>query len=435
MFDLVIKGAIVVLPGGSRQVDIAIKDGLITKISDSILEDSKKTILAEGKHLLPGIIDCHVHFRDPGDEEKEDMLTGTKAALAGGVTTVLDMPNTNPPTIDQKSLDIKKAKARSGAFSNIGFFLGVSEENINIIEKIKGYVAIKMYIGSSTGGLLVKEKLLQEEVFKKKLGKLICVHAEDETMILEAMRLYENENDPEIHSCIRHAGVAEKAVLDVIEMARKYDQRVHICHVSSELELTAIREAKKEGLKITCEVAPHHLFLTYDVYEKMGNFVKMNPPLRSEMDTKEMFLGLLDGTVDIVATDHAPHTQAEKEKNYWEAPAGVPGVETSLPLMLHEVNTGRISLETLVDRMCTKPAEIFGIKNKGVIKEGYDADLVLVNLNLEKKVDWAKLYTKCKWSPYKNWDVKGWPIKTFIKGEEVFSDGNFKRSGRIDILG
>lgn len=433
MFDLIIKDAFAVLPDKTILCDMAITNGKIVKIERDITEDAKEFIDAKAKYVLPGIIDAHVHLREPGAEEKETIETGTMSAVAGGVTSVLDMPNTNPPIIDQKTLDNKIKIAKKNSYCNIGFFLGATKDTISSIDSIKGYKAIKVYAGSSTGSLLLDDKKDQSKLLEK-TNKLICFHAEDEGLIQEAKNVYKDFNDPEIHSCIRHRECALESVESLIALSKKYDRRIHICHISTEEEVELIRKAKKNDIKITCEVSPHHLFLNDEYYESMGNFIKVNPPVRGKADNDALFGGLMDKTIDIIATDHAPHTIEEKEKSYWDAPAGVPGLEFLLPLMLHEVNEGNFRIDQIAEVMSYNPAKIFDIKNKGQIQEGYDADLVIVDPKGKTFTSWKNVKSKCGWTPYKNWDLKGKVDTTIIMGENVFHNDKAYKPTKIKIL-
>lgn len=408
----------------NKITDLLIRQGKIAAIGRHA--EGKKVVDCSGLTLLPGLIDGHVHFREPGFEYKEDWRTGSRAAAKGGVTTVFDMPNTNPPTIDQISLDQKRELAQK-SIVNYGFHFGATKENINLIRRIKGIAGIKVYFGSSTGSLLLDNPNDVKNLFKNS-DKPFLVHAEDEQFIQEQTIKYKEESNPRIHTKVRAPKAAAKAVETLLRIAEQTGAQVHFCHISTEKEVSLIAEAKQRNLKVTCEVTPHHLFLTEEEYDKQGNWVKVNPPLRSERDRQALWQGITDEVIDTIGTDHAPHTKEEKEKSYWEVPSGVPGVETMLPLLLNEVNKGNLTLDKLVELTSENPARIFNLKNKGKMKKGYDADLVLVDLNLEKEIRNEELETKCGWSPFVGWKLTGWPIKTIIRGNIIYDFPNINEN-------
>ncbi|MFA6391170.1 MAG: dihydroorotase [Patescibacteria group bacterium] len=400
----------------SAETDVHISDGIISKIGKGA---EGEIIDCSGLVLLPGLIDGHVHFREPGAEHKEDWLTGSRAAVKGGVTTVLDMPNNNPPIIDEASLRLKRAKAEKSVI-NYGFHIGATTGNLDFINSAENIAAVKIYFGSSTGDLLVDKMADVEKIFEGS-KRLFLVHAEDEAFIQEKNKEYSGTDDPMIHTKVRAPEAAILAVKNILAIVERTKARVHFCHVSTAGELKLIKSAKAKGLPVTCEVAPHHLFLNSSEYGKQGNWVKMNPPLRPESDRLALWRGLFDGTVDTIATDHAPHTREEKEQPYWQAPAGVPGVETMLPLLLNEVSKGRIDLKKVIQLTCENPARIFKIKHKGKIEEGYDADLVLVDMQMEKEVINEEMESKCAWTPFAGKILTGWPVATMVGGNIVYN--------------
>ena len=404
-------------------VNITITDGTITAIGNQAKAD--KIIGINGKTVLPGIIDSHVHFREPGGEQKEDWLTGSMAAVAGGVTTVIDMPNNDPPITDLAALN-KKRKLTKKSLVNFGFFFGATTNNIEEVRKVSGIAGIKIYVGSSTGNLLVAQ---DDDI--KKLMEIPninwVIHAEDEELIRKnSQQISENSNSA-IHSQIRNRQVAMKGVERVIDLAKETNARIHICHISTAEEVSLIKKAKNANLQITCEVSPHHLFLNDGAYEKFGNFVKVNPPLRTKKDNEALLKGLNDGIIDIIATDHAPHTIKEKETPYHDAPAGIPEVQTSLPLMLNEVNKGTITIEQLIKIMSAQPAKLFSLQNKGLIAEGYDADITVVDMDKKQIINKEMLLSKCGWSPYENMKITGWPVMTFVNGNLVYDQGKINQ--------
>ncbi len=422
--DGVKEGAVAVKEG--KIVDVWYVDGTADKKSffDKLMgadapDKSKfdEVIDLEGKYLLPGLVDAHVHFRTPGHDAKEDWTTGSKAALAGGVTTVLDMPNNDPPTIDEETLNEKRKMVDVETLVNYGLFVGATDENAETVGKIKGTAGVKAYLGSSTGNLLLDAKIYFEKLLEN-TEKIVAVHAESELCMLELASEYDGKNDPCVHSLIRSPDCAYEAVKDTLHLAKKHGKKIHLCHVSTEKELDAVRKFKDENVSV--EVTPHHLFLTTLDYEKLGNLIKVNPPVREPADQVALWEGIKDGTVNIVATDHAPHTLDEKKKDYKDVPSGVPGVQTMLPLLLNAVNEGKLSLEKVVELTSYNPAKIFGIKNKGLIEKGMDADLTVVDMEKESKVNKNYLFSKCGWSPFEGRELKGWPVLTFVNGEKMY---------------
>src|SRR3989338_8578363 len=394
---LLIKNGKVYQNGALANKNIFVKDGKITKITSQELK-ADEVIDAKDKIVIPGLIDGHVHFREPGLTHKEDFLTGSMAAAAGGITTVLDMPNTIPPTTDFQRLEEKRKLARK-SIVNYGFHFGSTNNNIAEIEKANGIASVKVYLDYTTGDLKLDDYNALKKIFSS--NKTITVHGENEN-ILKAIELIKNSNN-----------------------------HIHFCHVSSKEELYYIRKEKIKN-SASVEVCPHHLFLTAKDLNELGNFGEMKPGLKTKDDQKALWEGIHNGKVNTIATDHAPHTKEEKmQANY---PYGVPGCETMLPLLLDALNNKaindknnknnaknkKITLRKIVELCCENPAKIFQIKNKGFIKEGFDADLAIVDLDLEKEVKNNELLTKCKWSPFDGWKLKGRPIFTLVNGNIVF---------------
>ncbi|MEK9165721.1 MAG: dihydroorotase [Patescibacteria group bacterium] len=420
---LLIKNAQLV---SGQIVNIFIKEDLIydisqkTPIADQIIE-------ADGNLAMPGIIDPHVHFRVPGAGYKEDWETGSKAAAAGGITTVLDMPNNQPPTISQKDLERKGQLIRDRSYVNYGLYIGATETNLEELKSAQNIVGIKVYLGSTTGNLLVRDYNIVEKILRE-CDQLVAFHSEDEECILQnakcpsnnaAGRQMSNVKDiPELHSQMRPEECAIESTQKIINIVKKTKKQAYICHVSSQKELELIHQAKKSGQTIYAEATPHHLFLNTETASKLNNFAKVNPPLRSEKTQRAMQSAL--NLIDIIGTDHAPHTEEEKSRFYHQAPSGMPGLETSLPLMLNFYYQGKIGLDKIVELMCRNPAKIFNIKKRGDIEPGFFADLTIVDLHLTKQVENSKLYTKCKWSPFAGRRLRGWPIITLVNGQVVF---------------
>jgi len=359
--------------------NIFIKEDKITKISNQEIQ-ADETIDAKDKIIIPGLVDSHVHFREPGMTEKEDFLSGSMAAAAGGVTTIIDMPNTIPPTDNLQRLEEKRNLAKKSVV-NFGFHFGSSKDNISEIKKAERVASVKIYMDHTTGDLKLENKNILEKIFTS--NKTIAVHAEGENV---------------------------KIAKELIQLS---DNILYICHVSSKQDLD---EAKKEiKNKVYVEVCPHHLFLTKENLNELQNFGEMKPDLKTKEDQDSLWEGIKNGLVDTIATDHAPHTKENKlQLNY---PYGVPGCETMLPLLL---NDERIDINTIVKLCCENPVKIFKIKNKGFIKEGFDADLTIIDQELEKEVKDEELFTKCKWSPFNGWKLKGWPITTIVNGKVIF---------------
>lgn len=397
---------------------VLVEDGKIVQVTKDKANFGVdvETFNLKGKYLLPGLVDPHVHFRTPGNPEKENWVTGSRAALAGGVTTVLDMPNTKPPTINAATLSAKRLMVEKNAMVNYGFFAGATNENVEEIKAMKGIAGVKIFMGSSTGSLLVDDKKALEKFMQA--GIICALHAEDEQCIRDAQAKYADRADAAVHSLTRPPECAALAVKNALQLAKKYGTQVHICHVSTRAELDVIREFKSD--KVSVEVTPHHLFLSTGDYEEHGTVIKVNPPIRDVSDQNALWDGIQDGTVTMIGTDHAPHLMTEKQLPYAEAPSGIPGVQTSLPLLLSAVNQGKLTLQKVVELTSYNPARRFGIKGKGVIEVGADADLVVVDLELEEKVCHNFLWTKVDWSPFHGWRLKGWPVMTFLNGELAY---------------
>jgi dihydroorotase len=415
-----IKGAKVYTKNGLKNVDVRVKDKMIVEIGHDLVAADEIVVLAEGKVLLPGAIDVHVHFRDPGHPDKEDFATGTAAALAGGVTTIFDMPNTNPSTISRENLSVKREAAKK-AKCNVKFWLGATYENLDeVAEMIKepDVVGVKAYLGSSTGNLLFDNEDFWDKLFSIK-GLQIAVHAEKEAIIRANTEKFKTIQDPEIHSVIRSNDAAEAAVRRACEIGFKYGTKLHIAHLSTAEELMVIREYKDKGYRnLTCEVCPHHLLFNIADYHEYGNFMKVNPPIRSKEDRQALWddgIGL--GLVDIVATDHAPHEKAEKELPYPQAPSGMPGVQECTSIMLNAIHLKKISLDDFVRLRSTSPAKLFGVEKRGMIHEGFYADLMLVDLDAEYEIKLEDLKSKCGWSNYVGRKGKGVVEKVWTNGE------------------
>lgn len=401
--------------------DVLIQEGKIKKIAGNIESKVQEIIDGSGLFLLPGIIDTHVHLREPGFERKEDMFTASKAAASGGVTSIFDMPNNNPPTVNPDSVINKKKIASEKCLVNYNFFPGITHDNIDELNNIPNIPGYKLFMGSSTGNLLVDDDKCLENILSK-TKKIIVIHAEDNAIIKSNNNKYGHLNDISAHNKIRSPEAAESALKKACELALKYNKRIHILHITSSNEVNFLKSVKNMS-NITCEVCPQHLFLNSPSVYKLKNFAKVNPPIRSRAHGKALWEALKNDVIDVISTDHAPHTREEKELTYRDAPSGMPGLETLLSLMLNSANKGKCSLNNIVKWMCENPATIFKIKNKGFIKENYDADLVLVDMNKLKVVENGQLYSRCNWSAFDGVKLKGCAVVTFVNGNIVYRNG------------
>ncbi len=420
MPDLVIKNARIFINDAVQPAEIAIDSGKIIKLGKIVgTEEFNQVIDAKGALVLPGAIDVHVHFRDPGMTKKEDWYTGSCAAAAGGVTTVIDHPNTIPPTIDPDSFK-KKQKEAKKSIIDYGINAGVTG-NLKPLKELweLGATAFgEIFLAESTASLNVNYRMLKEALpVIGELGAVACIHAEDEETRQKFVHLLKGALAPESYSKSRPALSEKIAVENAIKLGG--DTKLHFCHISAHESLEAVRKAKNENKNITCEVAPHHLFLTTKDYKRLGTLGKMNPPLRDFHSKESLWKGLNDGTVDVIASDHAPHLEHEKMTDIWTAPAGVPGVETMLPLMLMAVKRNLITLRKVLEVTSQNPARIFSIK-KGVLAPGYDADIVIVGEAREIRKE--KLHSKAGWTPY-NGMMGIFPRITISRGDVISEEG------------
>jgi len=410
--------------------DVYCDKGVIERIEPAIDRAADESIDANGLLLLPGVIDPQVHFREPGKEHKEDLGSGSRAAAKGGVTSFLEMPNTDPPTVTQAALDDKLARAAAKCVVNYGFFIGATVDNLDAINHAAPACGIKIFMGSSTGSLLVDRDEDLERIFANGT-RLIAVHAEDEARIRARQRQFADRSDPAVHSEIRDNECARLATARALALSKKYRRRLHILHMSTHEEVELLRRDKPSW--VTAEVIPNHLLLNVDDYARHGGLVQMNPPIREARDNAALWQGLHDGIVDFIATDHAPHTLDEKRAPFPKSPAGMPGVETSLPLMLTEMRAGKCTLAEIQKWMCRGPAKAYGIANKARLEPGYDADLTLVDVDTYRPVRNEEMYTRVRWSPYAGRELTGWPVYTIVGGRVVFDrdhirDGVFGKS-------
>lgn len=414
--DLIIRNATVQLPTGPARIDVAVEGTTIVDLDPGAGLLADQTVDASGLHLIPGVVDDQVHFREPGLTHKEDLAHATRACAAGGVTSFLEMPNTNPTTTTCAALEAKLQLASQHARVNYGFYMGATCDNLAELQQARRTPGIKIFIGSSTGNLLVDEQEALERIFAgTKLP--ICAHCEDESTVRANAQRYAGRTDVATHSLVRDVVAARIATARSIDLALRHQHQFHVLHVSTAEEIPLIAAA---GPLVTAEVCPHHLFFSTDDYPRLGSLVKMNPSVKSPADCAALWQALQDGIITVIATDHAPHTLEEKQRPYPECPSGLPAVENSLALLLNEVNRGRIRMEQVVEWMCRQPARVWHLAGKGEIAVGMDADLVLVDLNLRRTIRNAEQYTKCGWSPWDGVSLTGWPVRTWVRGREVF---------------
>lgn len=428
---LIIRNSLVLLPTGElRGLDVLIEGGKIRELGENLAVECDRSIDGTGLTLLPGVIDPQVHFREPGLEHKEDFFTAGRACVKGGVTSFLEMPNTKPLTVNQATLTDKLDRAGQKSLANFGFFIGATAYNLEELETVQPCCGIKIFMGSMKGDLLVDQDDLLERIFAQG-NRLIAVHAEDQARIRQrrADMLANTDNaDPAIHSHIQDDRAALLATQRAVTLSLKYRRRLHILHLSTKLEVDYLREYKAPW--ITAEVTPQHLFLNIDSYKTLGTLAQMNPPLRSAQDNAALWDALHNGILDFIATDHAPHTLEEKAQPYPQSPSGMPGVETSLPLMLTAAMQGKCTLHQVSKWMSRNVAIAYGIPHKGEIRVGWDADLVLVDLKEWQPIDRGQLQTKCGWSPFEGWHLTGYPQYTIVNGSVVYDRGQFAKERR-----
>jgi dihydroorotase len=421
-FDLVFKGATLVNQGGKGPADIGVREGRITAIGSIGQGLAGETIDAFGLHILPGVIDTQVHFREPGLEHKEDLESGSRSAVLGGVTAVFEMPNTKPPTTSAEALADKVTRATGRMHCDFAFFVGGTSENVEELaglERLPGAAGIKVFMGSSTGNLLVDDEETLARILAQ-INRRAAFHAEDEQRLRERMSL-QRQDDPSSHSEWRDPEAALAATERLLRLASAAGKRVHVLHVSTaaEMELLALH---KDYASV--EVTPQHLTLAApSAYERLGTRAQMNPPLRDPYHQDGLWWGVQQGVVDVLGSDHAPHTLEEKSASYPVTPSGMPGVQTLVPVMLDHVNAGRLSLARFVDLTSAGPQRLFGIAGKGRIAVGYDADLTIVDLKAERVIGNEWIGSKSGWTPFAGRKVKGWPVGTVVRGRLAMWEG------------
>jgi dihydroorotase len=437
--DLVVNGGIIVSPDAEYLASIAIKDGLIHAIgAPSAMPEARQTLDATGLHILPGAIDVHVHFRDPGYPQKEDFGSGTAAAAFGGVTTVFDMPNTLPTIATAEALAAKHRIASEKAYVDYGLYAVLGEESIGHIPSLieGGIIGFKCYMGNTFGRIPTPSTGAMLELFElvAPTGKRISLHAETNSIMerREQRLRAAGRTEPIAHLASRPAVVAVEAVARAAILAEWTGARIHVLHISSAAELRPLAEAKARGVEITGETCPHYLLLSEKDYEKSGGVVRVNPPVRETPNQQPLWNALMDGTVDMVATDHAPHTPEEKTRNdIWTVDCGFPGVETQMPLMLTEINRGRATIRDYVRWSADNPAKLWGLyPRKGTLTVGSDADIAIVDMSRRWTIDDAKIQSHSKISPWQGWQCTALPIHTIVRGNFVMKNRVLNQQAR-----
>ncbi len=421
MLDLIIKNGTCYIDDNLEKLDLGIQNGKISHIGNLKEEKSKNTIDVTNKIVLPGLMDTQVHFREPGSVDAEDLHSGSRAAIVGGITSVFEMPNTNPPTTNFEEFQ-KKINIGKRMYCNHAFYFGATAENYQLLEKLKdldGCCGIKLFAGSSTGNLLVDKEDDIEKVFKH-ASKVVAVHSEDEEILRLRKKLIENGN-VKTHPVWRNEEVAISSTRKIVKIAKRLNKKAHILHVTTKEEVDFLSQNKGN---ITFEITPQHLTIyAPDCYDNLGSYAQMNPPIRDKSHYDRLWYAVRNNYNDTIGSDHAPHLKINKEKPYPNSPSGMPGVQTILPVMLNHMNNGKINLNQIVNFLCKNPVKIFGIKNKGYIKKNFDADFTIVDLKKEIEIKNENIESKCGWSPFNGYKFKGVPIYTIIGGDIKMQDG------------
>ncbi|TPN01536.1 dihydroorotase [Mesorhizobium sp. B2-1-3A] len=427
-YDLILTGGTVVNHDGEGQRDLGVKDGRIAVIGDLHRASAGETIDCRGLHILPGVVDSQVHFREPGLEHKEDLETGSRAAVLGGVTAVFEMPNTNPLTTSEATLADKVRRGSGRMHCDFAFWVGGTRDNardVGELERLPGAAGIKVFMGSSTGDLLVEDDEGVASILRN-TRRRAAFHSEDEFRLRE--RLGERiEGDPSSHPVWRDEIAALRCTERLVHIARDARARIHVLHISTAEEILFLEQHKDVA---TCEATPHHLTLSADDYARLGTLIQMNPPVRASRHRDGVWHGIAQGIVDVLGSDHAPHTLAEKAKPYPASPSGMTGVQTLVPIMLDHVNAGRLTLQRFVDLSSHGPQRIFGMARKGRIAAGYDADFTIVDMKRRETITNAQAGSKAGWTPYDGKEVTGWPVGTVIRGRRIMWDGEIVMPGQ-----
>lgn len=436
MNRILIKGAKVINEGQIEEKDLLIEGEIIKKTGRDISDPNAKIINGEGKFIMPGVIDDQVHFREPGLTHKADIYSEAKAAVAGGITSFMEMPNTIPNVLTQELLEQKYNLAAGKSLANFSFFMGASNDNLSEVLKTnrKSVCGVKVFMGSSTGNMLVDNESVLNRIFAE-VPLLIATHCEDEQTILDNTDNYKEEFGEDLpaafHPKIRTAEACYKSSSLAIELATQHNARLHVLHISTAKETSLFRnDIPLNEKRITAEACIHHLWFCDEDYDEKGMFIKWNPAVKTKEDREAIFKAVLDNRIDIIATDHAPHTIEEKNQSYFKAPSGGPLVQHSLSAMLEFYRQDKISLEQIVEKMCHNPAILFEIEKRGYIREGYFADLVVVDLNKPWTVSKENILAKCGWSPFEGTTFNASVTHTFVSGHLVYQEGVFDESGK-----
>ncbi|MEX0345810.1 MAG: dihydroorotase [Rhizobiaceae bacterium] len=427
-FDLILKDGTVVNQDGTSRHDIGVVNGKIAEIGPLSGADAGEKIDCTGLHILPGVIDSQVHFREPGLEHKEDLETGSRAAVLGGVTAVFEMPNTKPLTTSEAALADKVNRATGRMHCDFAFWVGGTRENagqVGELERLPAAAGIKVFMGSSTGDLLVEDDEGVASILRN-TRRRAAFHSEDEFRLREREHL-RIEGDPSSHPVWRDEIAALQCTERLVRIARQARARIHVLHISTADEIGFLQNNKDVA---TCEATPHHLTLSAEEYATLGTLIQMNPPVRDANHRNGIWRGISQGIVDVLGSDHAPHTLEEKQQPYPASPSGMTGVQTLVPIMLDHINAGRLTLERFVDLSSHGPQRLFGIANKGRIAAGYDADFTIVDLNRRETITNEQAGSKAGWTPYDGREVTGWPIGTVIRGKRVMWDGEIVAEGQ-----
>ncbi len=439
METTLIRNARLVNEGATAEADVLIEGGLISRIGSSLKSIADTVIDARGLYLLPGVIDDQVHFREPGLTNKAEIFTESRAAAAGGITSFMEMPNTVPQTVTQELLAEKYAIGARRSAVNYSFFMGATNDNLDEVLRTdpRTVCGVKVFMGSSTGNMLVDDEKTLDGIFKN-CPMLVATHCEKEEIVRKNLAEFKSKFGEDIHAeshpLIRSREACYASSSFAVGLAKKYGTRLHILHISTAEECDLFSREALEVKKITAEACVHHLWFTDADYAKLGNLIKWNPAVKAASDREAIWKALMDGRIDIVATDHAPHTQDEKAMPYLQAPSGGPLVQHCLPAMLECVKNGKLSLETLVEKMCHAPAKCFSVHKRGYLREGYFADMVLVDLNRPWTVSRENILYKCGWSPFEGTTFSASVVQTIVNGNTVYKEGSFDDTVRGERL-
>ena len=427
-YDLVIRQGMCATPNGIAEADVGVRGGRIAAIGALGGATAAEVFEAKGLHVLPGVIDTQVHFREPGNEHKEDLESGSRAAVLGGVTAVFEMPNTSPPTTTRVAIEDKLARAAGRMHCDHAFYVGATPANVGALaalERLPGVCGVKAFLGSSTGTLLLDK---EEDIFAamKAATRRMAVHSEDEARLRER-RHFIVKGDVRSHPVWRDVETARLSTERVLRLARAAGRRLHVLHVTTADELPLLAEARDLA---TVETTPQHLTLAApECYERLGTLAQMNPPIREASHRQALWQAVREGLIDVIGSDHAPHTREEKTRTYPESPSGMTGVQTLVTILLDHVSAGRLTLERFIDLTSAGAARIFGIAAKGRIARGYDADFTIVDLKARRRIVNSWIASKCGWTPYDGMETTGWPVATIVRGMSVMRDGALVKSG------